>query len=82
MNRYYLECLTGVCVDVCVSWCLEMCTGKEQNGKGFDGPKLFSGAKMKAHCRDTEGFHNTQLVHDKMAGDKLFPLRTQGSELI
>lgn len=75
MKIYYLECLKGICVDVCIAWCLEKCTGKGQNGKGFDGSKLFSVAKMKAHSRDTERFHNTKLVDDKMAGDKLFPLR-------
>lgn len=82
MKIYYLECLKGVCVDVCIAWCLDKCTGKAQNGKSFDGPKLFSVAKMKTHCRDAEGFHNTKLVDDRMAGDKLFLLRTQGSELI
>lgn len=77
-----MECLKEVCVDVCFTWCLQKCTGKEQNGKGFVGPRLFSVAKMKAHCRDTEEFLNTEWVDDKMAGDKLFPVRTQGSKLI
>lgn len=77
-----MECLKWLSVDICIAWCLEKCTGKEQNGKGFDGLELLSVAKMKAYCRDTEGFHNTKLADDKMAGDKLFPLRTQGSELI
>lgn len=47
--------------------------------QSFDGTTLFRVAKMKAHC---EEFHNTMLLDDSVADNKVLLLSQQGLELI